>query len=288
MRELSAPLRVTWDLPRDPERARTLWRRLGRGRVLFVEAQVTAQSVAALEGLEAPPEGAPAPRLSLLGGAAELAAGLARLGTDALAGSELLVLPPYAPPAAMDALRDGQRKVTPALWSTAEGVAELAAAAAAARVLGAAAVAVLNPCQPAAPLTAAQRAAAAQAWRATAADDLGLRVHDLFLAEELGLEPFRGYAGCQAASTLAHLDAEGQLRACRSLPLPLGDLGASELVTLWAAPERRSLAAQLAAAPRACAGCSLETSCRGGCRGYAPDLARDPACGGRRGAGADP
>ena len=47
MRDLSAPLRVTWAVSADAALAQTFWQRLTEGRVLFVEADVAPEAVEA-------------------------------------------------------------------------------------------------------------------------------------------------------------------------------------------------------------------------------------------------
>lgn len=281
MPDLSAPIRVTWDVPAQPALALALWRRLREGRVLFVDAHVAPAAVEGLSGLAAGlaegPEGR-MPRLALTVTGPVLPATVEALGSRRLAGVEVNLLPPHPESGTLG----GAAAMAASVWSTPEGLRDFPSALALARRLGLKAVTILNPEVPAEPLGPAERDEAAAAWRAAGLEGVALRCHDLFLAEALGLQPFSGYAGCQAAAFLAHLDAEGRLVACRTLPRVLGDLAATPLAELWSSPARRSLRAALESAPAACAGCSLEQGCRGGCRGLAVDLGRDPSCPGRR------
>jgi radical SAM protein with 4Fe4S-binding SPASM domain len=291
MPELSAPLRVTWDLPEDPDRAARLWGRLAEGRVLFAEVRVGSGSLPGLAGLAATPGGAAAgraPRLTVLGEPETLLAALEALGLQALAGCELQMLPPFEPGVAVEELAAVTRRLVPSLWSTPEGLGPFAEALEIARGCRLASVAILNPPAPAPPLGPAHRAEAAKTWRAQGGRGLELRCHDLFLAEELGLSPFEGYRGCQAAGALAHVTQGGRLTACRTIcpeAGDLGDLGDHPLAELWAGARRRELRARLAAPPTACAPCALAASCAGGCRGLSPELGQDPSCPGVRGAG---
>lgn len=291
MPELSAPLRVTWDLSADPERAAPLWGRLVEGRVLFAEVRVGPGSLPALAGLAsalAGPAGVRGPRLTVLGEPEDLLAALEALGPQALAGCELQMLPPFGPELAVEELAAVTRRLVPSLWSTPEALGAFADALEMARGYRLAAVAVLNPPAPAPALGPADRAEAARTWRARGAHGLELRCHDLFLAEELGLSPFEGYRGCQAAGALAHVTDEGRLTACRTIPPEAGDLGdlaEHSLAVLWAGAGRRALRERLAAPPAPCAPCALAESCAGGCRGLSPELGRDPSCPGVRGAG---
>jgi len=172
------------------------------------------------------------------------------------------------------------------LWSSSEGVKRLGATLRLATAWGeGVSVVLLNPHAPASPLTEAMREAARAEVESLRAEGISppLRCHDLFLAEALGLDPFPAYGGCAAATTLAHLDGEGNLRACRTLPEPLGNLLAAPLAELWARPERKALAARLALPPLDCEGCSLGAQCRGGCPGLAlEEGARDGSCPGPR------
>lgn len=277
MRDLSTPLRVTWELPADAALAARLAARLAEGRVLFVEVHVGPEALGGLAGLG---EARGRARLTLAGGAETLAAALAVLGSSLAPSTELLVLPPYSP-AVSDLVASGHR-VVPALWSTPAGVAQLGDALKLAVTHGCAAVAILNPPAPAEALGPGDRAAAAATWQGSSDPRPALRVHDLFLAEALGLDPWRDYRGCQAGQGLAHLTASGEVLACRTLPLSLGDLDAEPLEALWAGASRQRLRVTLAGAPAACGACTLGPTCGGGCRGLAPHLGVDPSCPGPR------
>lgn len=285
MPELSAPLRVTWDLPADPGLAARLWARLVEGRVLFAEVRIGPGSLSGLPGL-ASALGAPAPaggpRLTALGDPEALLATLEALGPQPLAGCELEMLPTYAPEVAVEELAALTRRLVPSLWSTPEGLTWFSEALEIARGYRLGAVAVLNPPAPAPALGSGDRAAAARTWREKGSPGIALRVHDLFLAEELGLSPFEAYRGCQAAGALAHVTARGRLEACRTLPADLGDLASRPLADLWRDAGRGGLRARLAAPPVPCRPCTLASSCAGGCRGLAPDLGQDPSCPGVR------
>ena len=284
MPEFSAPLRVTWELPADPSSAVAQWQELVRARVLFVELALAPGRLAGLAGVAREWTVAGAPRLTLAAGATEATAALEHISPAGAATVELLLLPPHATEAP-PGLAAVFRAVTWAVWSTGAGLGEFPAALAAARAAGGGTVAVLNPPSPAAPLTPEQRRRAVEDWQKCGAPEVKLRVHDLFLAKELGLAPFREYAGCQAGDGLAHLSAEGLVTACRTLPVVLGTLAERGLREIWSGETRRALRRHLADAPAACAGCTVEERCRGGCRGLVPggcgpaDLAaRDPSC----------
>ncbi|WP_459941521.1 hypothetical protein [Deferrisoma palaeochoriense] len=276
MPELSAPVRVTWDLPPDPDLARALWGRLCEARVLFVEVHVAPTALAGLSGLAHGWAEASGPRPSLLGRADPLLAAFEALGPRAVAEAEVKVLPPYRPERSVEALAGATHRLGPALWCDPEGLGELPEAVRLARAYGLSGVDLLNPPAPARPLSAGDRARAAELWRAEG-EGLEARVHDLFLARDMGLD-VSGYRGCQGASFLAHVTAEGRLVACRTHPVDLGDLASTPLTGLWAAPRRAEAAARLGAVPEACGACGLSASCRGGCPGLAGPDGRDASC----------
>lgn len=279
MRDLSAPVRVTWDVPGHPALAGTLWRRLREGRVLFVDARVTREGLGGLPGLAAALAEGPGPRLAFTLPGPLFAKTAEAVGLDRLTGVEVNLLPPYPEEGECAGLAAGPTAVAASVWSTPQGLAAFPAALALAARTGVAAVAILNPPAPAEPLGSADRECAAAAWRVAGLEGrVALRCHDLFLAEALGLDSFQGYGGCQAAGFLAHLDPEGRLVACRTLPRHLGDLATAPLSEVWSSAERRSLRAALEAMPGPCAGCQRAEGCRGGCRGLSPDLGRDPSC----------
>lgn len=273
MRDLATPLRVTWDLPPDPALAERLAVRLAEGRVLFVEVQVDAGAVGSVSALGALRDRA---RLTLAGDAETLELALGRLGPGSLPAPELQVLPPFGAAAAR--LAASGRRVVPALWSTPGGVTAFGAALALAAEHRLGTVAVLNPRSPADPLDAGDRARAAAVWAASPDPRPALRVHDLFLAEAMGLDPWREYRGCQAGQGFAHVTAAGEVLACRTLPVLLGRLDRDPLEAAWAGPARRALRAALAEAPTACGPCALAATCAGGCRGLATHLGIDPSC----------
>lgn len=278
MHELSAPLRLTWDLTSDPASAHDLWLRIAEGRVLLLEIRLQDWTITGLSGL--PSQGSKrGPRISFLGEAEVLLAGVRLLRWLHPGAADLLVLPPYGSKAARRQLREAGYALSPALWSTPEGLAHLEQARALAAEAGSARVAILNAPAPAAPLGPEDRERAARVWNARRLPSLEVRVHDLFLAEELGLTPFETYEGCQAAATLAHLSHDGRVFACRSLATELGDLREQTLAEIWAGTARRELRARLAEPPPECRPCGLAPKCGGGCRGLAAELGRDPSCG---------
>lgn len=118
---------------------------------------------------------------------------------------------------------------------------------------------------------------------------LQLDVHDLFLWEILfpdGGVARSEYGGCQAANSLAHIDAAGVVHPCVSWPQPLGSLLDESFYDIWQAPARKAVRSAIASVPVGCDGCRDYFLCFGGCRGLSrldPDFkGRDPMCEGTR------
>jgi len=119
--------------------------------------------------------------------------------------------------------------------------------------------------------------------------EVALEIHDRFLWELLadGDASLTEYGGCQAANSLAHIDAAGQVYPCSSWLLPLGSLLTSSFEEIWAAPLRQQVRNDIATTPEGCDGCRDYSDCFAGCRGLSAgfDFAnqgRDPLCAGRR------
>ncbi len=119
---------------------------------------------------------------------------------------------------------------------------------------------------------------------------LQLEVHDLFLWELL--QPLCGgerieYGGCQAANSLGHINAQGQLLPCSSWPQPLGSMLSDNLLDLWQTRARLDVRQQIDSVPVGCDDCRDYSICFGGCRGLATfcrndGLGRDLLCADRR------
>jgi len=275
---LSAPLRVTWDLSADSRLAERLWNRLVEARVFFVEIFLTAESLSGLEGLSAGGVKPGAPKVTFMGDAAALTKAVDLAEDVLLASSEVMLLPDFGSLENLKTLASKISRITPSVWSTPDGMAHFSRAVEIARELGLKSVAALNPHQPADCLKPAHHEAAAEAWKALSSPDMDARIHDLFLSEALGKNPFKAYAGCQAGSALAYLTADGKLEACRTLPVLLGDLTISSMKEIWSGEIRSELAASLKQPPGDCCECSLAKVCLGGCRGLDPEQGRDPSC----------
>jgi len=271
---------VTWKVGDDLALDTALWERLCAGRVLFVDAEVEVESAKTLaKALDAslePQKSLPL-RMTVVGDAEALEA----FGADRRLAAQVdcTVTGPFDDGARLRGLAGRYRSLTLGLWSTPEGVKALPEALSIIKVSMAWAVAIMNPHSPAEPLSDEDRAAVVAAWRAHAgADAPKLFVHDLFLSDALGLDPWKGYAGCAAAGSLAHLDADGTLVACRTMPKTVGNLTGKPLKELWAERDRVVLREEIEMLPRACAACGIAADCRGGCPGLADSDGRDGSC----------
>lgn len=120
---------------------------------------------------------------------------------------------------------------------------------------------------------------------------IALEVHDLFLWEIF----FPGerqsgrseYGGCQAANSLAHIDATAKVYPCTSWPEALGSLLETSFAELWQQPQRLDILRRIAEVPSGCRGCHDYALCFGGCRGlsetlHRPNEGRDLLCPERR------
>ncbi len=99
--------------------------------------------------------------------------------------------------------------------------------------------------------------------------DLKMQIHDLFLWELLSGQPDNRmeYSGCQAANTLAYIDAQGNVHPCASWPLSFGSLLQQSLPELWSSALREQCRQYIAQPPKGCHGCADWGICFGGCRG---------------------
>lgn len=279
---LSSPLRVTWDFPQKPEYAAALWDRLVEARVFFVEIFLTHDSIAGLEGLAAGVKALGSPKITFIGEADVLSRAAELFGEIISQCAELMVLPDYGSLEALEFLASRVSNMTMAVWSTPDGMESFPRAVELSSCLGLKSTAALNPHHPADFLLEEHHSKAAEAWKTLSSPGLDARIHDLFLSEALGKDPFAAYAGCQAGSALAHLSSDGKLVACRTLPVQLGDLSVSTVRDVWSSSVRTELAASLKEPPVDCAGCAIAQVCLGGCRGLDSQQGRDPSCTAKR------
>jgi GeoRSP system SPASM domain protein len=91
------------------------------------------------------------------------------------------------------------------------------------------------------------------------------------------------FSGCQAGTALAHVDWEGNVYPCDSLPIRLGNLLETPFERIWAAEARQRVAEAIKATPGDCEKCGVYSGCFGGCRGlgYLSSESfdtKDPSC----------
>jgi GeoRSP system SPASM domain protein len=77
------------------------------------------------------------------------------------------------------------------------------------------------------------------------------------------------FSGCQAGSALAHVDWEGNVYPCDSLPVRLGNLQETPFAEIWRSPMRRQVLAAIRSLPAPCGSCDSLKGCLSGCRGLA-------------------
>ena len=113
--------------------------------------------------------------------------------------------------------------------------------------------------------------------------EMKLTIHDPFLWKVYYPSVKFPEGGCQAANSMVHISAEGDVYACPSLPLKFGSLRKNTLKEMLASSQKRKLRALLADPPEGCHDCREVKQCAGGCRGRAYVLADslgvpDPSC----------
>jgi len=132
----------------------------------------------------------------------------------------------------------------------------------------------------------------AEALQRAAAETIGhvaLEIHDRFLWEVMAddASSLAEYGGCQAANSLGHIDAQGDVYPCSSWPERLGSLLSESLDEIWASEARQVIRRSVATIPDGCSGCRDYQECFAGCRGLSAcldfsNLGRDPLCSGCR------
>lgn len=91
------------------------------------------------------------------------------------------------------------------------------------------------------------------------------------------------FSGCQAGSALGHVDWEGNVYPCDSLPVLLGNLQGTPFGKIWDSPGRRQILTAIQTVPVPCRSCDVMNSCLSGCRGMAYSAdgsldSPDPSC----------
>lgn len=105
-----------------------------------------------------------------------------------------------------------------------------------------------------------------------------LVVHDFFLWKHLrDVFPREAaesveFSECRAASALAHVDWEGNVYPCDSLPIRLGNLQDRTFERIWRSPARMQILDTIRAIPDACGPCDQAPGCLSVCRGLLRDV----------------
>jgi radical SAM protein with 4Fe4S-binding SPASM domain len=300
VKRLAAPLRLTWDWawppiahpaepPRrpPPELVRAIGAEIVRAQVLLLEvgypdaaALASGELAAALEGFPGSLSLvlAPAAAADLAGAKPWEALGAEEAWLDATPGADPL-------PAGLDSWPAVRFYLTAAnLDAVAAGIERAVAGGARAISLPNLPLfgELLGDAERATPDLAALTALAARI--AAALRDrpgVDLRVHHYGLWQQLraaGVQPHgedAGGAGCQAGAALGYVDPAGVLYPCASLPVPIARLGErpGAIAEAWSGAELAALRERIGQLPARCAGCPFESTCRGGCRGWAHFLA---------------
>jgi len=291
---LAAPLRLTWDWawppiahpgapPRrpPPEMVRAIGAEIVRARVLLLEvgypdqeSVLSGELTAALAGFEG--------SLALVL-APEAASALAKAKPWETLGAQEVWLDATPGVGAMPTGLESWPAVR--FYLTAGNLDEVAARIELAIAGGSTAISmpnlplfgdVLQGAEAATPKAAQFTALAARIAAALRGrSGIDLRVHHYGLWQELraaGVHPQGDDAlgmGCQAGTALAYIDPEGILHPCASLPVPLARMEVGALGKAWAGADLAALRDVIRRLPTACTGCPVESTCRGGCRGWA-------------------
>jgi GeoRSP system SPASM domain protein len=294
VRRLAAPLRLTWDWDWPPiAHPGARRRRPAPEMVRAIGAEIVSARVLMLE------VGYPDPEALLSGELAAALAGFEGSLTLALAPSSAAALATAKPWVALGAeevwldATPGVGAVPAGLESwpsvrfylTAGNLDEVAAGIERAVATGSTAISlpnlplfgdVLVRAEAATPeIAQLTRLAARIAAALRGRPGIDLRVHHYGLWQALraaGVHPQgedKPGAGCQAGAAMGYVDPEGFLHPCASLPVPLARMEAGSLGRAWAGTGLAALRAAILRFPQACASCPVESTCRGGCRGWA-------------------
>jgi GeoRSP system SPASM domain protein len=98
-------------------------------------------------------------------------------------------------------------------------------------------------------------------------EKMRITIHDPFLWRVFFPTTAFPEGSCQAANTMLHIAANGEVYPCASLPVRLGSLAETTLSAIATSVEKRELRERLISPPQGCLACDELASCLGGCRG---------------------
>ncbi len=109
-------------------------------------------------------------------------------------------------------------------------------------------------------------------------------IHDPFLWRAFYPEVQFPNGRCQAANTMLHIAADGEVHPCPTLPVSLGNLGRTTLAEIAVSAGKREVRERIMRTPAGCGLCADRADCLGGCRGRGLFVTGswdepDPGCG---------
>ncbi|MDA8098713.1 MAG: SPASM domain-containing protein [Nitrospiraceae bacterium] len=128
-----------------------------------------------------------------------------------------------------------------------------------------------------------ERSELAPRLSALAYRSLKLTIHDPFLWPLFYPEKDYHEGGCQAANSMLFIAPDLAVTPCPAMPMILGNLGDTSLREIVLSDAKKELRRILQEPPDACSACKHARVCLGGCRGRALAatrslIERDPAC----------
>lgn len=98
-------------------------------------------------------------------------------------------------------------------------------------------------------------------------EGINVTIHDPFLWRPFNPGVSFPQGGCQAANTMIAISPDGGVYPCPSLPVRLGEIGATSLKEIVASTGKKEFRRRLLLDPEGCRDCRELAECRGGCRG---------------------
>jgi GeoRSP system SPASM domain protein len=130
-----------------------------------------------------------------------------------------------------------------------------------------------------------QQVLAEQLGKVNIPEKMNIIIHDPFLWRLFYPRVNFPNGRCQAANTMLHIAANGDVFPCPSLPVKLGNILETPLSTLAVSIEKNAVREHIISSPLGCQDCIDLGNCLGGCRGRAVYFTEswetpDPGCGG--------